>query len=121
MRRALREDGFEGLAGALGTRVREKDDVTFQTNVAPGVGRDPTFAGTVFGLDEGEVSGVVEGENAAFVVQVVSRMDPAPLTEQKRAQIRRQLLQQEQQQVTQQWLSALREQAEIQDNRSAFQ
>jgi len=121
MRRALREDGFEGLAGALSTRVREKDDVTLQTNVAPGVGRDPTFAGTVFGLDEGEVSGVVEGENAAFVVQVVSRMDPPPLTEQKRAQIRRQLLQQEQQQVTQQWLSALREQAEIQDNRSAFQ
>ena len=121
MQRALRANGFEGLPDALNTRVREKNDVTFQTNVAPGIGRDPAFAGTVFGLDEGEVSDVVEGENAAFVVQVVSRMDPPPLTEQRRAQIRRQLIQQQQRQVTQQWLSALREQAEIQDNRSAFQ
>jgi peptidylprolyl isomerase/peptidyl-prolyl cis-trans isomerase D len=121
MRDALRQNGFDGMAGTLGTRIRQQDNVTFATNSIPGIGRDPAFAGTIFGLEVGEVSSVVEGANAAYVIEVVDRQTPPELTPERRAQIRQQLIQQQQRQVTQQWLSALREKADIQDNRSQFQ
>ena len=121
MRAALQENGFDGMAGALNTRIRTKDDVTYTTRSVPGLGREPSFVGTVFGLDEGETSGIVEGENAAFVVQVTSMTRPADLTAEERQQIRQQLLRQEQQQVAQQYIATLRDRAEIEDYRSEFQ
>jgi len=75
----------------------------------------------VFGLDEGETSGIVEGENAAFVVQITSMSRPDDLTAQERQQIRQQLLRQEQRNVAQQYIATLRDRAEIEDYRSEFQ
>jgi peptidylprolyl isomerase/peptidyl-prolyl cis-trans isomerase D len=121
MRRALRQNGFDGMAGVLNTRIRTKDDVTYTTTSVPGLGREPAFVGTVFGLDDGETSGIVEGENAAFVVQVSSMNRPNELTAQERQQIRQQLLRQEQRSVAQQYIATLRDRAEIEDYRSEFQ
>lgn len=121
MRRALSENDFESLPDVLGTRMRTQSDVTYSTQSVPGVGRDPSFVGTVFGLDEGATSSVVEGENAAFVVQVTGKTEPAELTVEKREEIRKQLLQQRRQQVSSQWIAALKEDATIRDNRSQLQ
>jgi len=121
MRGALRQNGFDGMASVLNTRIRTKDDVTYTTTSVPGLGREPAFVGTVFGLDEGETSGIVKGENAAFVVQVSSMNRPDELTAQQRQQIRQQLLQQEQRSVAQQYIATLRDRAEIEDYRSEFQ
>ena len=74
----------------------------------------------VFGLQEGETSRVVEGENAAFVVQVTQKSSPPPLTDQKRQDLRQQLLQQRRKEVASDWLAALKEEATIEDNRSQF-
>lgn len=121
MEQALRTSGFDGLASALNTRIRTKDDVTFNTTTVPGIGREPAFVGAVDGLDVGATSGVMQGENAAFVVQVTARNEAPELTDALRTQLRQQLLRQRQQQVAQQWIAALRDQAEIEDNRSVFQ
>ncbi len=121
MRRALEQNGFAELPQVLGTELRSKSEVTFSTETVPGVGRDPAFSGTVFGLDEGETSGVVEGENAAFVVRVSAMQDPPELTAAKRQQLRQQLLKQQQKEVSSQWMSALKEDATIKDQRSQFQ
>lgn len=121
MRRALQQNGFAQLPQVLNTELRSESDVTFSTETVPGVGRDPAFSGTVFGLDEGETSGVVEGENAAFVVRVTSMQGPPELTDAKRRQIRQQLLKQRQKEVSSQWMAALREDATIEDQRSQFQ
>lgn len=120
MEQALKQNDLEGLADALGTTVRTKEGVTFDTEVVTGVGRDPAFAGTVFGLDESETSDVVEGENAAFVIHVTNMTEPDPITESQREKIRQELLRQRRQQVSNQWIASLREKAEIQDNRSQF-
>ena len=121
MKQVLRNEGFEGLPQALNTRIRTQPNVTFNTQTVPGVGREPAFVGTVDGLDVGETSGVVAGENAAFVVEVISRTEAPDLTDTRRAQLRQQLKQQRQRQMAQQWIAALREQADIEDNRSVFQ
>lgn len=111
------QSGFEQLPQALGTSMRSQSDVTFTTESVPGVGADPAFAGTVFGLDEGQASGVVEGKNAAFVVRVTSMNEPSELTASERTQIREKLRKERQQRVTSQWLAALKEDATIKDQR----
>ena len=121
MRRALQQNSFQQLPRMLGTQMRTQSGVTFTTDTAPGIGRNPAFSGTVFGLDEGETSGVVEGENAAFVVRVTSMQEPSTLTASERQQIRQQLLKQRQQEVSSQWISALKEDANIKDQRSQRQ
>ena len=120
MRNAYQEGDLDQLASALGTSVRTQTDVTFETNVVTGLGREPRFAGTVFGLDEGETSSVVEGENAAFVVAVTSFTEPPEISEAQRQEIRQELLNQRRQQVSNEWITSLRDRAEIQDNRSVF-
>jgi peptidylprolyl isomerase/peptidyl-prolyl cis-trans isomerase D len=121
MRRALEQNSFQSLPRVLGTQLRTESDVTFSTTTVPGVGSDPAFSGTVFGLDPGETSGVVEGENAAFVVRVTSMQEPPALTEAQHQQIRQQLLKQRQKEVSSQWIAALKEDATIKDQRSQFQ
>lgn len=121
MRQALQENGFEQLPEVLGTQLRFQPDLNFTTETVPGVGSDPSFAGTVFGLDEGQTSRVVEGENAAFIVRVSSFQQPAELTESERRQIRQKLLKQRQQRVSKQWMAALKEDATIKDQRRQFQ
>lgn len=118
MQNALQNSGFDGLAQALNTQQRTASDIGFTTNVIPGLGREPKFVGTALGLDEGQTSRVVAGENAVFVLKVTSVDEPAPISETQRTQIRQQLLQQRRNQVQSEWLTQLRDQAKVQDNRS---
>ncbi len=118
MQRALSQNSFEALPDVLGTQMRTESSIDFSTQTVPGLGQEPKFVGTVFGLDEGETSDVVEGSNAAFVVQTTQKNTPPPLTDQRRKQIRQQLLKQRQKQVSSDWIAALKEDATIKDNRS---
>jgi peptidylprolyl isomerase/peptidyl-prolyl cis-trans isomerase D len=118
--RALAQNDFESLPEALGTSIRSQSDLSFSPGPIPGLGREPKFVGTIFGLDEGETSGVVEGQNAAFVVQVTEMNTPPSLTAQKRQEIRQTLLKQRRKQITADWIAALKEDATIKDNRSAL-
>lgn len=118
MARAFAEVGFDGLADAFGVPKRTARQVTASNPVVPTLGRAPVFTGTVLGLDEGEVSPVTEGENAVFVARVVRVHEPPPITEQQKQQLRNELLQQRRSELQQRWIAELREDADIQDNRS---
>jgi peptidylprolyl isomerase/peptidyl-prolyl cis-trans isomerase D len=117
---ALENNDFDALPQVLGTQKQTAENVTFSMNVVPGLGREPRFTGTALGIDEGETSGVVAGENAVFVVKAISVDEPAPITEAQRAQLRNQMLQQRRTEVRSQWLAQLRERAAIEDHRSRF-
>lgn len=121
LERALAASGFDGLAEAVGATRREATGLSFDTAVVPGLGREPAFVGTVFGLDEGMTSDVVEGENAAFVLRVTDVTEPPPITEAEREQIRDALQSQRQSALSQQWIAALRDRADIVDNRAQFE
>jgi len=120
MERAVRKHDFEQLPQALNTQMRSQSDVSFSLTTIPGVGDDPAFSGTVLGLEEGETSDAVEGENAAFVVRVTRMNEPDPLTDAQREKIRKKLLQQRRQAVFQQWIAALKEDANIIDQRREY-
>lgn len=110
---------LDELAESLGTQLRTRS-VSFEDDVIPGLGRDPMFTGTVFGLEEGERSDVVGGANAAYVVEVESWDRPGELSSSEREQLRQQLLAQRQQRVVQQWIESLRDAADIRDHRGQY-
>jgi peptidylprolyl isomerase/peptidyl-prolyl cis-trans isomerase D len=121
MEQALAQNDFEGLAQALGISQQQINGVSFSNMTVPGLGRDPVFAGTVLGLDEGEVSDVVASENGVFVARVTQVNTPPSISDQGRQQIRQRLERQREAQIQQQWIASLREQAEIEDLRRRFQ
>jgi parvulin-like peptidyl-prolyl isomerase len=71
-------------------------------------------------MTEGQTSGVLEGLNGAYVVQVTSltKPDASTLDQATAGQIRSQLEQQVNQKYMSIWLEELKEEAEITDNRA---
>ncbi|MEZ4702913.1 MAG: peptidylprolyl isomerase [Rhodothermales bacterium] len=117
---AVAAGGFEGAAAALGTTHRVASLVTYNTRAVSELGNDLAFKGTVLAMDQGETSGVIKGANAAFIVQVTEVVAPPALGDAQREQLRNELLTQRRQLVTSQWLTALREQADVDDRRRLF-
>ncbi len=119
LERAYEAGGFDNLSSIPGVRTQNAF-VTFESNVVPGLGAEPLFVGTAFALDEGASSGIVAGNNTVFALQVTQVNEPAPITESEQENIRQQLLEQRQNTVRTQWITSLREHADIEDFRSRF-
>lgn len=113
---------LEQLAEASEKEVQAAENIRFGGNSIPDAGREVKVIGHIFGMEEGEVSGPVEGSNAAFMIRLIekSMADPAEMTETERNQIRTRLEQQKFQTFNQVFLERLKEDAEITDNRSAL-
>ncbi len=119
MRDAL-ENGYDGLADAIGTTERTGENLSFSNMIVDGIGRDPEFVGTAMGLSQGAVSNVIVGMNSVYVIKIESSVEPAPPTEEDREQIYAQLLSRRQNLLRNQWISTLRDQADIIDSRRLF-
>lgn len=120
MQSALERAGFDGLPEALGTEMQTAS-VGFDQNVVTGLGAEPAFVGTAMALEEEQISRVIAGRNAVFVLRVAAVNEPAPITESQRESLRQQLLQQQRARIQSQWLTSLRDKAEINDYRRRFQ
>ena len=120
MKKAFDATGFDGLAQALGTTERVVTAVTYNTRSVAELGSDPVFKGTVLGMGNDQTSGVIKGQNGAFVVKATKVDAPAELTEVQRTQLETQLETQLKQQATREWLTSLRDKADIDDNRRFF-
>ena len=118
MSEAYAQGGFDGLVQALAQQPSAIDRLAFHDPVVPGLGRDLLFVGTVFGLEEGEDSGVIEGANAVFVVRTTAKSSPAPLDEDAMASRRAELLAEKENLIVDQWIAFLRETADIEDLRT---
>ena len=108
---------LEEAAEAAGYPVRSAGPFT-RLDFVPGVGSANAAIGAAFGLAVGDVSGLVETPDAFYVLRVTDRTeaDPEAWREQlpqQRAQLSNAL----QNQQLNQFLEALREQAEVVDNR----
>ncbi|HEY6090557.1 MAG TPA: peptidyl-prolyl cis-trans isomerase [Gemmatimonadales bacterium] len=82
------------------------------------LGREPEIIGTAFGLQVGERSGVVKGENGAFIIESLGRkLADSTAWLAQRDQQRTQLRQAIQQARIQQYMEGVRAQAKIVDRR----
>lgn len=94
----------------------------FKAGEAPlGVGRDYAFIGTALALNPGDLSRPFEGARGHYIVKLTSKTPFDTLKfSNDRNTLRDQLLQEKQNRLFSEWLTALREKAEIEDYRDRF-
>lgn len=116
---AQNED-LQGVADAAGKELQAAESLAMNATNIEGAGREPKVVGSIFGLQEGEQSGAIEGTAAVFVVRVdkLAKADAQNLTPAIEQQIRRQLQQQKNQSFMNTWIDQLKEEADIEDNRA---
>ncbi|MXZ75943.1 MAG: hypothetical protein F4207_05210 [Gemmatimonadetes bacterium] len=122
VRSSLAGGNLDALSGEMADRVATTDPITRQQAFIPRIGQDLDFIKGAFQLSEtGELSEVVEGERGYYLIQLVDR-EPVDETtyEMVKETLKRQLLIQKQNQLYQEWLSRLREDAVIENNLRDF-
>lgn len=112
--------GFDGLAADLGFPAETASGISFANQIVPGLGRDPVFAGSVLALEEGQDTGVVEGRSTAFVARVTRTSEVGSLPDNERERLRDELTRELEDRLRAEWITALREEADIQDLRSTM-
>ena len=86
-----------------------------------GVGRDLKFIGAALSLKSGELSKPVDGNRGFYIIKLLSRTEIDTVKyDVQRASLREQLLQEKRNRAISDWQTALREKAEIVDNRDKF-
>ncbi len=122
VRAGLAGGNLDALSGEMADQVATTDLITRQQAFIPRIGQDLDFIKGAFQLSEtGELSEVVEGERGYYLIQLESR-EPVDETtyEVMKETLKRQLLIQKQNQLYQEWLTRLREDAEIENNLRDF-
>lgn len=111
---------LEALSSASGKEVQTQNGLTANSMVLVGAGREPSVIGAIFGLEQGETSKAIAGENGVYVVSVSAKTLPAAstLTPSATQSIRTELEQQMNQRYLSVWLEQLKDEADIEDNRS---
>ena len=86
-----------------------------------GVGRDETFTGTAFTLNQDQTSDIVETQRGYYIIQKVDfkPFDEAAFEEEKET-LKRALLQQKQNEVYSSWFNDLKENSDIKDYRDQY-
>lgn len=86
-----------------------------------GVGRDYAFIGTALALNPGDLSKPFEGARGYYIMKLTSEtpFDTLKFSNERKT-MRDQLLQEKQSRLFSEWLTALREKAEIEDYRDRF-
>ncbi len=110
---------LEDLAAAENTTIRSASAINMKTPTISGAGREPLIVGAAFGLEEGETSKLIDGANGVYMVQVI-KVTPAVELDNYQAAANR-VEQQKVSVVTSKLYNALKEAAEIEDNRASSQ
>lgn len=98
--------------------VTPTDNVTFSNPYLQGVGNEPRLVGVIFALKPGQPSKPIRGDNGVFVVAVDKITEPAATKDYSANQ--KQLADQRKQRSEYELFNALKEKANVEDNRGKF-
>lgn len=116
MQQAYSVAGFDGLSTQLGLPAQTAA-VGFEQAIISGIGRDLQFAGIALSLTAGEDSGVIEGENGAYVIRTTHVNEAPDMSDSEREALRTELEQRLERRVVNDYIAGLREAARIEDLR----
>lgn len=110
------------LSEATDKSIVVVDNVSANSTVLRGAGREPEVIGYAFSMEVDERSGPVAGESAMYVLQLTSKTEPnlAATTPVTFGNIRQQLEQELNNEYLSVWISQLKAEADIVDNRSVL-
>ncbi|OQA09394.1 MAG: Chaperone SurA precursor [Bacteroidetes bacterium ADurb.Bin397] len=109
---------IDALASALGVQVKNAEGVNFNSSFVANLGVEPALVGTIFSLKQGVLSKPVEGTTGVFVAVIDRISEPAAITD--FSSNKKQAIQQLQQRTTYEVFNALKEKANITDNRGKY-
>lgn len=110
---------LDDLASAENTTVRTASAINMKNPTISGAGREPVVVGAAFALDEGETSGLIEGEKGVYMVEVTKKTSAVELDNYQAAANR--IEQQKSGAVNSKLYNALKDAADIEDNRAKLQ
>jgi peptidyl-prolyl cis-trans isomerase D len=110
---------LEELAAAEKTSVKSASAINMKNPTISGAGREPMVVGAAFGLEEGETSPLIVGNNGVYMVKVAKVM-PAVELDNYQA-FANKVATQKSNVVNTKLFNALKEAAEIEDNRARSQ
>ena len=109
---------LDALAANLNLTPMDADNVTMANNYIQAVGNEPAVVGTIFAMKANQLSKPIKGENAVYVVFVKSFTEP-PATNDY-SSILKQLTDSRRSRSDYEVFNALKEKANIEDNRGKF-
>lgn len=109
---------LEDFATQNGATISSASALNMKSTTIAGAGREPKVIGAALGLNEGGTSGLIDGENGVYMVQVIKRTDALPLDSYASYTIGQKLTNRNS--VTNAVFNALKKSAEIEDNRADF-
>ena len=110
---------LDDLAAAQKKSVRTASAINMKNPTISGAGREPLVVGAAFGLGEGETSKLIDGSNGVYMIQV-TKITPATPLDNYQASANR-IAQQKSNVVNSKLYNALKDAAEIEDNRAKTQ
>ncbi|RYJ43377.1 peptidylprolyl isomerase [Flavobacterium beibuense] len=112
----MKGDTLEAVAQASGSKVATAENVTLSGASIPTVGSEPKIAGTAFALDKDKTSGLVVGKSGVFMLKV-KNVEKAPELPNYNSYLSR-VEKEDKNRVNQRITPALKENADIEDERS---
>jgi len=107
---------LEDVASAENVTVRTASALNMKNPTITGAGKESLVVGTAFGLEEGETSGLIEGDKGVYMVQV-TKITPAVALDNYQATANR-VGQQKASSVNTKLYNALKDASDIEDNRA---
>jgi len=109
---------IQALANDNNVTVSNGSAITRKSPTIPGAGREPLVVGNAFAFDEGQSSGLIKGETGVFIIKVTKKIPAAEL--QNFSTFEQTLTTANRNAVNGAVYNALKEAAEIEDNRATF-
>ena len=115
---AARAGDIQTIADNMSLPVEVKDQIAFSSTAVAGLGREPKLIGATFGMEVGDISKPIKGEQGVYVISLDSKTEtPA---QPNFANNGRMLNSSLSSRVDYEVFEALKEKADITDNRSKF-
>ena len=110
---------MNSLSEATGKSIESVVNVSANSTVLKGAGREPEVIGYAFSMDVNERSGPIAGESAVYVLHLINKTKPnlAATTPDTFENIRQQLEQELNNEYLSVWILQLKDEADIIDNR----
>ncbi len=109
---------LQQIAAAFNQNVQKADGISFSSSFIPGAGNEPKVIGTALGLKQDQVSKPVQGNSGLFIIKVTNITEAGEIANYKF--LKKQTLQPIVATLDYSLFNALKENAEIADNRSKF-
>ncbi len=122
IRNGLQNKNLEALTGELAKKVITTEPITRQQAFIPRIGQDMNFIQGAFKLVEpGTLSELIKGDRGYYLIQLVTRKSIDESTfDLMKGRLKQQLLTEKRNKLYEEWLSGLRENADIENNLRSF-